>query len=159
MSAVVKHSSLLLFAEVASPFLSSFFSRQEHTRATHSSYPSVYGVRCFSCHQRARILLFRQAYRSSPAVGSWLPIRGSNNFEILILLKKVIPVFLSVVDPDSAADEKDTTIHCRMALLWIKVKLKYQIFQCVYTVKTRWSWTLCYSGVVQIARNLVHIVA
>jgi hypothetical protein len=29
----------------------------------------------------------------------------------------------------------------------------------LYTVKTRWSWTLCYSGVVQIARNLVHIVA
>ncbi len=28
-----------------------------------------------------------------------------------------------------------------------------------HTVKTRWSWTLCYSGVVQIARNLVHIVA
>ncbi len=27
------------------------------------------------------------------------------------------------------------------------------------TVKTRWSWTLCYSGVVQIARNLVHIKA
>ncbi len=27
-----------------------------------------------------------------------------------------------------------------------------------FIVKTRWSWT-CYSGVVQIARNLVHIVA
>ncbi len=29
----------------------------------------------------------------------------------------------------------------------------------VSTVKTRWSWTLCYSGVVQIARNLVHVAA
>ncbi len=79
-----------------------FFSRQEHTRATRSSYPSVYGVRSFSCHQRVRILLFIQAYKLSQTVAECRSgVSYTKNIKILILWTKVIPVYPSVVDPDS----------------------------------------------------------
>ncbi len=91
---------LLRLRHLSSPV---FFSRQKHTRATRSSYPSVYGVRSFSCHQRVRILFHLQANKSSRAIGSECRsgVSQTKNIKILILCKKVMAVFPSVVDPDS----------------------------------------------------------
>jgi hypothetical protein len=50
-------------------------------------------------------------------------VSQTNNFEILILRKKVIPVFSIAVDPDSVVlasfcrgpvNDKDTTMYCRL---------------------------------------------
>ncbi len=122
MSAVVRHSFWLLFAEVASLFLSSFFvhvsNTQEPPHAVLTPLCMEWGVfhaPVAECHQGVQ------------QIWNFNSLKKSNT----------VPVFLSVVNPDSPdwhrcdTDEKDTTMYCRPALLWIKVKLKYQIFQRV----------------------------